>query len=635
MSRLTPGLLVSSFSPGRPVIAIRGATNTFNAIGVDKPVGVFVDDVYIPNNNASTLELFGINSIEVLRGPQGTLFGRNVTGGAIVIDTGRPALDAPQAALRASYGEFNTRELDALVDVPLNAGTAIRVAGLLRQHDGFGRDRLSGQVLDDQNSKAIRGQIRSRLTDRLELLVGADYSNDQTGGRTLSSKGVGNDGDRRTAELGVPQSFRRQQGGVSGRLFWDTGIGEVTSITAWRKSNAPELNSNVGVNFSFLKGNQSQAIVDDQTKVTTFSQEVRFASPTWKAGNFIIGGYFSNQDSTRRLLSTALKAQTGALVMSQLSDQATNSRSYAIFGDGTINITPYLSASLGGRYTLDRKQAAVTRTDLFAPAAFYSESNVRFSSSQFTPRAVLKLQPTHDLLVYASYARGYTAGGLNTEAATSAILRTPFQPETVTNYEVGLKSEFFDRRCRFNISAFQMKYADKQELYFNNLTRVLNIINASRATIKGIEVETSAHPTKWLTLGATYGLLDTRYDQFIIPGGAVNTGNRLGSSPKYKASMTADVDVPVGNGRVFGSAVYSRTSTYNTGANADPNLFIVGYSLVNGTVGYAFPGNRFQLSAFVRNAFNNDYVLIPGTQVVLSEYLGAPRVIGGTISAKF
>lgn len=635
VSRLTPGLLVSSFTPGRPVIAIRGATNTFNQIGVDKPVGVFVDDVYIARNSAATLELFGIDSIQVLRGPQGTLFGRNVTGGAIVIDTGRPSFDTLALVSRGSVGSYATRELDGIADIPLADGAAIRIGGLLRQHDGWGRDRLTGQELDDQDSKALRGQIRLRLTDRAEFLLGGDFADDRSGGRTLSSIGAGDDGDRRTAETGVPQTFRRKQGGVSGRLFWDTDVGELTSVTAWRRSRSTDIFSNVGTNYRFLTGTQSQALSDDRDNVSTVSQEIRLASPAWRLGNFVLGGYFSDEDSKRQLRNTALAAITGALVTNQLADQATSARSFALFADGTLNVTPVLSVSIGGRYTWDRKRAALTRTDFRAPANGFSVAGLESRWSQFTPRAVVKLQPMRDVMFYASYARGYTAGGYNTEAATLVALRTPFQPETVDNYEAGIKTEWFARRLRFNLTAFDMKYRNKQELFFNNLTRVLNITNASKATIKGIEADAAVRPADWLTLSATYGLLDTRYDAFVIPGGATLTGNRLGSSPHDKVSAAIDIRIPIGPGHVSGNVVYSHTSGYYTGAAKDPTLFVPGYSLVNGSLGYTTADDRFGLSVFVRNLFDKDYILIPSNQTVRSQYLGAPRIFGVTGSARF
>lgn len=635
VSRLTPGLLVSTFSVASPIIAVRGASNTFNQIGANKPVAIVVDDVYIPRNSAATFELFGVDSIQVLRGPQGTLFGRNVTGGAIVIDTGRPGFDAPALRLNAEFGSYNTVNIDALADTPVSDAAAIRVAATVRRHDGWGRDRLTGQELDDQQSENLRGQLRIQLTEPVELLVNADYSHDESNGRTLSSIQAGDDGDRRTSETGVAQLFKRDLGGVSGRLFWDTGVGELTSITAWRRSRATDVYSNVGTNFQFLTRTQSQALTDDRDRVTTFSQEVRFASTAWERGNFVVGAYYASEDSTRLLRSSALTGVTGAVITNQLADQTVDADTYAVFADGTLNITSQIAVTLGGRYTWDSKDASLIRTDLIRPVNNFTARDLSESWSRFTPRAVLNLKPADNILVYASYARGYTSGGFNTEAATIAALTQPFAPETLDNYEVGIKSEWFDRRLRLNVSAFRMKYKDKQELFFNNLTRILNITNAGRATMRGVEAEVQVRPVGWLGFTGTYGYLDTRYDDFVIPGGVNNTGNRLGSAPKHKASAVVDLNIPAGRVRVIGNAVYSYTSNYFTGAAADPGLLVPSYSLVNGEIGIAGRDDRWRVAVFAHNLFDKEYILIPSVQVVRAQYYGEPRTIGVTAGIRF
>lgn len=635
VSRLTPGLLVSNFSVASPIIAIRGASNTFNQIGANKPVGVLVDDVFIARNSAAAFELFGVDSIQVLRGPQGTLFGRNVTGGVIVIDSGRPSYDDAKLDLQVAGGSYNTVNVDALADVPLAPSTSLRIAGAVRRHDGYGHDRLTSQELDDQDSVSARTQFRTALTDSVEMLIGADYADDKTGGRTLSSIGAGSDGDRRTSETGFRQGFRRKQGGASGRLFWDTDLGQLTSITAWRRSETSDVYSNVGANYRFLTGTQTQAVSLDHDEVSTFSQELRFASKQWDQGDFVVGAYFANEDASRDLRSQAFAARTGNLATNQLADASVSSRTFAIFADGTFRPAAWFAVKLGGRYTWDRKEADLTRTDYIRPVSGFVGGEQTRSWHRFTPRGVVEVKPLDNVMVYGSYARGYTAGGFNTEASTLAAYRQGYAPETVDDYEVGFKSDWLNRRLRVNVNAFHMRYRDKQELYFDNTLSRLNIYNAARATMRGVEAEVQVRPTNWLSLGATYGYLDTRYDEFVIPGGVNNTGNRLGSAPRHKVSLSGNLDIPVGDIRVVGNAVYSYTSNYYTGATADPGLFIPSYALVNGQIGIATKDDRFRISVFARNLLNKDYLLIPSTQVVRAEYLGEPQVIGVTAGAKF
>lgn len=635
LSRITPGLLVSNFSSGSPVISVRGATNTFSQIGVDKPVGIFVDDVYIPRNSASTFQLFGLKSIQVLRGPQGTLFGKNVTGGAIVFDTGQPDYGRSAMHMRISGGSYRDAELDTVADVGLTNDAAGRIAFSARRHDGWGHDRLTGQELDNLDSVNGRGQLRLRLSDRLEALVGGDYATDSSGGRTLSSIGAGDDGNPRTAESGTPQGFDRAVYGSSARLFLDTGLGQLTSVTAWRGSHSADRYSNVAANYIFLTGTQSQALTDDRDHVSAFSQEVRLASPEWRSGRFVAGVYLASDVSSRRLNQTALAARTGALVTDQLWEGRVLSQTAAVFFDGTLNVTPVLAVTGGARYTWDHKQADLAFSNRISGAGNFTENGATRNWSQFTPRASVQFKPIRSTMAYVTYSRGYTAGGFNTQAATKAAFDAAFAPETLENIEGGIKTELFGGKLTADVDAFVSKYHNKQELYFNNLTRILNITNAGRATVHGVEAQLAVKPVSWATLTGTYGLLDTRYDEFVIPGGAVLTGNRLGSSPKDKASAMLDIDAPLGDVRLIGNAVYSYTSQYFTGATQDATLSVPAYSLVNGSIGIATANRRYGVTLFARNLLNRDYVLIPSNQVVRGQYLGEPRVIGVSLNGRF
>jgi len=635
VSRLTPGLLVSAFNQSSPTIAVRGATNTFTQIGANKPVAVVIDDLFIPRNSAATFELFGLNSIQVLKGPQGTLFGRNVTGGAIVLDTGKPALGDWAGSVRAGVGAYDLRQLDVSMDAPLADAAALRLAASVKTRDGYGEDRLTGREQDDLDSTSLRAQLRLAPTDRLEALLGADYSQDHNGGRTLSSKAAGSDGDRRTSELGVAQAFDRNQWGASARLYWSLPAGQATAITGYRWSQSGEDYSGTGANFAFLPSG-AQTVSRDVDEVGLLSQEIRYASPKWGWGDFVAGLYLASEDADRQLLVRNLAAGSGRVTSNVLTDQAVETKSYAVFADGVVHLPADFDLTLGARYTRDEKTASLRRVDALNPAGGFLASDLSADWSEVTPRAVLAWSPNADLRAYASVTRGYTAGGFNTDAATLTALTTPFDPEIVTSYELGVKSQWLQDRLRVNAAVFHMDYEDKQELFFNSLTRILTITNAGQATIEGVEVEVAYRPTPWLGLSATYGYLDTVYDAFVIPGGAVYTGNSLGSSPKNKGSLAADLDLPVGEaGYLIGTASWAFTDTYNTGAAADPNLQIDDYALTNLMVGFEPRGRAWRATAWVKNAGDVDYVLTPSTQGVLAEYLGEPRTWGVTLSARY
>lgn len=633
VARLTPGLLASSFSQSSPTIAIRGVSNTFSQIGVNKPVGVFVDDVFIPRNSAASFELFDLESIAVLKGPQGTLFGRNVTGGAIVITTQRPDTGLFAVEGEVIAGNHGERQAKGLVNVPLGEHTAINLSVSSRQRDGIGRDRLTGREQDDIDSQNFRAQLLTRLAPGLEATFSADYGDDKNGGRTLSSDTLGDDGDVRTSELGVEQGYERTIKGASARLVWQLPAGELTSISAWRQSAASEDYSGVGAHYSFLTSG-SQSITHDEDDITTFSQELRYASPKWARGNFVAGLYYADEDGERLLGTRGLAARTGALASDTLAEQGVDSRSIGVFADGVIHLDPKLDLTLGARYTRDRKTASLVRSDLLRPASSFRVDGLSHTWSEVTPRAVLTWRPAAGLMGYLSATRGFTSGGYNADAATDAAFRAPFEPETVDNHELGIKSQWLDNRLRLNASLFRMKYRDKQELVFNNLTSVLNIFNAGKATVDGSEIELAFKPASWLDLSANFAWLDGRYDHFVL-GNVNNSGNPMSNSPRRQAGVAADLRYPVSFGTLIAVASYAWKDTYNTGAANDPNLQLPAFGLANLSAGVESPDGRWRLLAWVKNANDTDYVLTRSTQVVRARYAGEPRTYGLSLTGRF
>ena len=634
LSRLVPGLLISTFSENSPTIAIRGASNTFEQIGVSKPVAIVVDDVFVPRASGSVFELFDLASLNVLEGPQGTLFGRNVTGGAIVIETRNPTFGKWGATAEATAGNWGDLQYNALVNVPLSGLAALNVSASVQRRDGYGEDRLTGGKEDDINSQNFRTKLLVAATDSLSILIGADHSYDYNGDRTLSSTSLGNDGDPRTSELGVDQHFSRVLGGGSVKATWQTTSGEVTSISAYRSTRSNELYSGVGANYSFLTSG-SQSVVSDDDRVRTFTQELRYASPKWQRGDFVAGFYYVNESGHRELGTKGLAARTGTLAASTLADEFVQTTSYAGFADGTLHIGPRLDMSGGVRYTVDRKTAGLGYSDFIHITNTFDIQGRHASWSQSTPRAVLSWHPFEKALVYTSVTRGFTAGGFNSDAASPRAFAQTFAPETVTSYELGTKTQWLHDTLRLDASLFDMKYHDKQEFVFNTTNGILDIVNAAAATSKGFEVTAAYKPLRWLEFTGGYTRLMTRYDSFVL-GSTNNTGHMLSSSPPNKYSISSDVDCPAGVGFLVGSANYSWLESYNTGAAADPRLQIPSYGLINLNVGYETADRRYRLSFWSRNVGNTNYILTRSSiQVVTAEYLGEPRTFGVTLRARF
>lgn len=634
VSRLVPGLLISTFSENSPTIAIRGANNTFEQMGVNKPVAVVVDDVFVPRTTGSVFELFDLQSLNVLEGPQGTLFGRNVTGGAIVIETRSPTLDKWGATAETTAGNLGDLQYNALVNAPVTASSALNVSASIQRRDGYGEDRLTGEKEDDINSQNFRTRFLLEPTDTLSILLSADHSYDFNGDRTLSSTSAGDDGDPRTSELGVEQHFSRVLAGGSAKIVWQAPVGEVTSISAYRSTRSSELYSSVGASYIFLTSG-SQSIVSDDDQVRTFTEELRYASPRWDLGDFVSGIYYLNESGHRELGTYGLAAQTGALSSSTLADEFVHTASYAGFADGTVHIVPStLDFSAGIRYTVDQKTASLGYFDFIHTTNSFNADERSESWSQATPRGVLSWHPVDRTLVYASVTKGFTSGGFNSDASSLRAFAQTFKPETVTNYEVGTKTQWLEDSLRLDASVFDMKYHDKQEFVYDTLNGILDIVNAASATSKGFELTSAYKPLRWLELSAGYTRLMTRYDSFVL-GSTDNTGHSLSSSPPNKYALSADLECPIGAGYVVGSANYSWIESYNTGAAADPRLQIPSYGLVNLNAGYETSDHRYRVTFWSKNVGNTSYILTRSTQVITAEYLGEPRTFGVTLTAKF
>ena len=243
--------------------------------------------------------------------PQGTLFGRNVTGGAIVITTHKPSLDERFLEAQATVGNLSDREFDGLISLPLNDSSAVKLSTSLRKRDGYVEDRLTGQKEDGIDSQNLRGQFRFLPAPGVDVLLSADYAHYTNAGRTLSSTTLGDDGNRRTSELGINQNFGRTLNGTSAQVTWEALGGEITSITAYRQSTSGEVYSGVGANYGLLTAG-SQSLVGDSDRVDTFSQELRFASRKWAAGDFVTGFYLSNEKGNLSLARISARASRQA-----------------------------------------------------------------------------------------------------------------------------------------------------------------------------------------------------------------------------------------------------------------------------------------------------------------------------------
>jgi iron complex outermembrane recepter protein len=572
----TPNFLFQRQSTTNSSIAIRGVASELRNAGLGSATALVVDDVVIERNVALDNVLNDVASFEVLRGPQGTFFGRNTIAGLINTKTVRPTFDL-SGSFDATYGNNDYIQVRGYISGPiLPDKLAVKIAGAIRQRDGFMFNQFLGKDVNNENTRSVRGQLLFTPNDRSEFLLSVDYTrdkaNDQVQDIELGGAG-GNftlygvprlppppapqpplipgrfvDGSDSIVFQDVDNTLRRKLGGIALRARFDLGIHSITSVTAYR-----------GFEISTL-GDGDFSPVDAISvklgeKQRQFSQELRLASEDGGAFNYLLGAFYMRQTletdfSVRfgrgQLLQfpptvgppggpqTVLAPlfgtpgnpnQESGTVDSRLVDQ-----SLAVFASGSYDFTEKLSISGGIRYSTDTKKANYGQTRLGNVVAIlgvfgqFAPFNLSNSSGAFSGDISLNYKPTEDSLIYAKFARGYRSGGMNlgiqggapdfNNPANRSTLQ--FSPEFIKQYEVGFKVEALDRRLRFNAAAFYLDYSDKQEATFETVgpVTVSVIRNAGAATIKGFEADVVFIPVKNVSINAAIGYADAKYDDF-------------------------------------------------------------------------------------------------------------------------
>lgn len=644
IARFTPGFASSTFNESEPIFAVRGAFNTFSQAGASKPVGVFLDDVYISRNTASAFELYDLEQIAILRGPQGTLFGRNVTGGAIMIQTSRPSLEESVFKMEVGYGNYNAIDLRALASGPVGDRVAAKLSATYRTRDGYGRERLLDLEQNDLETFNIRGQILFELSDNLEARLTLDYSEDENNGRTLSTTSPANadDGDIRTSEHGVEQFYDRKTFGITAHLDWDAEAGTLSSITAYRESDTIENFAFSSTSFTFLPSFNPffpfQQIGLNADKPETFSEELRWVSSGKGPFSYVIGLYYFSENISRQSTSIRLAGVTGNTIRNQTFDESVDTESFAIYTDVEFAITEKLKLNLGGRYTWEEKKIQVDFANALNSASDFQSPDFQESWSEFTPRAVLTWQPSDSVSLYGSFTEGFTSGGFNTEEDTVAVIGRPFDPETIQAYELGAKTEFLDRKIRLNVALFRQDYKNKQEGFLDPTFNFV-IVNAAKARMKGIEVELHWALNEFFTLHGSYSYLDAVYRDFVIPGSMEDrTGNFLSTSPKNSLAFGADFRHPLGDiGYVFANASYTKQGSYFTGSDNRDTFLIDSYDLVDASVGFESEDETWRVTLWVKNLTDEEYVLIRSDFGLsgVGEHFGQPRMYGIKATASF
>ncbi|MBY6014206.1 TonB-dependent receptor [Qipengyuania gaetbuli] len=634
---------------------IRGIGQQDPVSGFEQGVGIYLDDIYLNRPQAAVLDIYDVERIEVLRGPQGTLYGRNTIGGAVKYVTKRLPLE-PSFKARATYGTYDQAE--GVVTASLPMGDLVRVGGSVARlsRGGFGENLTTG--LENYNKDIWAGRLSLEVGGYDEpgfIRVQGDYTKDKSnprGGHRLipglasgapvldnvfDTRGALNDPEQEVESYGVSMHAELE---LSDALMF-------RSISAFRKDD-----SYTPIDFDALP-----AVDVDVPGVylnEQLSQEFQLLYDNGGALTGLLGFYYLDAKADTlfdvRIFTTfpGLTAYTQAEV---------DTETYAVFGDFTFDLSEQLSISVGGRYTWDERSAYILRQNyLGGGSPIFGGAGVPFGGpstdfdgsrefKKFTPRASISFMPTPDHNIYASYSKGFKGGGFDPRGVgANAPAATPgaptdeevaaflsFAPEQVDSYEVGYKGDL--GMLSIAAAAFYADYTDVQipgsvACTVAGLPSFCGVVsNAGKATFKGLELEATARFGGGFNLSGSLGYIDAQYDEYITNIGNTPTDvadfRVVQNTPEFTGNLTASYDTDLGGGDLnLGASVSYRSKTTQFEI---PNPYIDqdGYALVDASIKWTAPGGNWSLGLYGKNLLDKEYKTSGYTFVAVNPTTGA------------
>ncbi|AMK24031.1 MULTISPECIES: TonB-dependent receptor [unclassified Sphingobium] len=744
LQQLAPTLQVYTTNPRNTSVNIRGLGVPFGLTsdGFEQGVGIYVDDVYNSRVAAATFDFLDVAQVEVLRGPQGSLYGKNTTAGAINITTNQPTFDFEGRA-ELTVGNLNYKQAKAAISGPLSDTIAARIAIASTSRRGTLYNVTSKRWINEQDNLGIRGQLLFKPTDDFSITLSGDYSkqdpeccgtvfvrvgttqrpitrqydalvaaiNAANPGRNYATPSR-NPYDRLT-DLDSNLNAGNKIGGVSAKIKWDVGPGTLTSVTAWRFWDWKPENDRDFTGLSVVSKSQNPSQQDQ------YSQEFRYNYESQKV-DFVLGLFGFKQridtqgteqqgaDASRWSL-TGTQATTPSILqgLTASNTQWLKSTSAALFGQLSWKVTNALTIQPGARLNYDKKsgfyQRVVTNgtgqvisctpaptagTVLAAQCGVYQPqvSSPSDSAWNFTYDFNVNYKIAQDILAYATYAKSFKTLGINQNGLplnsdnTVNYAAGTVKPESVNHYEIGLKTQFWDRRATFNLTAFRTEIKNFQATVNGGQFGTVRgyLANAEKVRSQGIEADLKIVASDRFTAYANGAYTDAKYKKFTnapcppelsggtfvtgtqtpdAPGQAGNTPTHPGASlspracdisgqglpgvSKWAFSYGAEYNIPVTllakEGQIYLGVDGNYRSHWNS--NASPSIYtqVKGYALTNVRAG--FRGEGFDIFGWVRNAFDVNYIenlqVAPGNTGLIAGQPGDPQTWGGTIKFSF
>ena len=724
VANLTPGLVLtqSTTSPAAVLVQMRGQLQLDTLATLDPSVGTYVDGVYWGRAYGLNASLVDIDNFQALKGPQGTLFGRNTSGGAVLINTNDPSVaDGLSGSISGTYGRFNYQNLTAVLNTPLVSDrVAARIVYAGDRRDGYATEIGTGRKIQNLNNYLVRGKLLVKATENLTLLLSGETFHSKTQddqwhlgyfqpGSLASLEGgieqlgagacnadlaacsaagdailaqtqaLGGNNPYRTWLTSITESnVRTQTYGLTGTL--NTGFGAIKAVGAYRhvRSAVSNLDSD-GTPVRILDSSGTVGLQD----IKQWSGEVTATGQAladkldFALGAFVFHEYGS--DGTPNSSLTEFTRQfTGGARQIDVQGGDVDTKSWGVYGQGTYHISEQLSATGGLRYSSDKKALSTSNGTLLGEtlsdpnAVFFCGfatgcPNVRsatFNSVSYT--ASIDYKPSNDLLLYLKTAKGFRAGGFSLRGLDIAPQSVqPFEPEIVYNYEVGIKSELFDRRLRINFAGYysNTKNVQRNISYLIGQRVVTATQNAASVHIWGAEMDASLLLPAGFRLDGTAAYTDPSYAKYVVQG-FDRSNEPFPFVPRWTATLSPSWQGEASFGKVSGRvdfAYQSKMATYNQGFFVDgsgvtrdattglpyPSDVAAGFTkaatdvrhvLVNARAGVTLKDGALDLSVWGKNLTNLKDRIASLTIPQLGEgsvRLREPRTYGVTASVKF
>lgn len=667
LTRTAPSLTLQAARGSNSTLIsfIRGVGQQDPLWGFEPGVGLYVDDVYIARPQAAVLDIFDIERIEILRGPQGTLYGRNTIGGAIKYVTRRIDAEEPEGNIRASYGSFNQRDIVASAELPFSDTFAVSASLARYLRDGYGKNLNTGAEHYNKDVTAARFSAEWTPTDSLFFRLAGDIVQDDSNARHGHREIAPAPSSVYDTESGAGDRNRVESKGVSLTGEWSVNDWlTLKSVTAYRDGQ-----TRGAIDFDNLPQpllDIPAAYDDDQ-----FSQEFQalFSGDRWSG---VAGVYYLDASA-----SGAFDTVLGAANLTTLTAGSVDTKSYAVFGDFSYDVTDALSVSVGGRWTHDEKTGTVFRQQYLGIKSPYFGNTAAIpfgvprtdytrtrEFEEFTPRVSVSYKINPDFTTYASWGKGFKSGGFDMRGDAVAYPGTVdgYDPETVETFEIGLKGSALDRRFNFATAIYDSSYEDQQitTQYPSGATVASVVDNVGSSSIRGWEFEGSFRATGNLVFNGMLSYTDAQFDEFLayIPTGPLNPScpaepgcfvdvsdaRDFQNTPEWTGSigLTYTHDMADGSTLAFIPSASYR-SDYQMFETPQPLLDQEGFWLYDASLVWTSASDRWTVGLHGKNLSDEEYRVggydfssfgaLAGNTV--TGFYGPPQTVTLTVGLKF